>query len=58
MKPHRSVWVARMWCHERTNTILRCFVNLEVSNCEDLVVGVVHELASCLRLSTEVTVRG
>jgi hypothetical protein len=43
MKPHGSVWIVRMWCNERTNPILRCFINPEGLNCGDLLLGVVHK---------------
>jgi hypothetical protein len=37
-----------------TDPILRCFDNPEGLNCEDLLVGIVPELANGLRLSTAV----
>jgi hypothetical protein len=46
MKPHGSVRVVRMWCGKPTCTILRCFVNPEGLNYEDLLVGTVAELVS------------
>jgi hypothetical protein len=48
MKPRDAVQVVRMWCGERTNTVVRCFVNPEELSCEDLLVGIVSELTSCL----------
>jgi hypothetical protein len=57
MKPHSSVRVVRLGSGECTNPVLRCFINPQVMNYGDLLVGVVHkftELAICLRLSTEV----
>jgi hypothetical protein len=41
MKPHDSIRVVRKWCDVRTDPVLRCFDNLEVLNCGDLLVGVV-----------------
>jgi hypothetical protein len=46
MKPHSSVRVVRMSCGELTDPILRCFVNLKGLSCGNLLVGMVHELAS------------
>jgi hypothetical protein len=49
--------LSELWCGIHTDPILRCFVNLEWLNCEDLLEGVVpelSELANGLRLSTEV----
>jgi hypothetical protein len=46
MKPHGSIRVIRMWCDERTDTVLRCFVNPDGLNCGDLLVNVVPELTS------------
>jgi hypothetical protein len=46
MKPHGFVWVVRMGCGECTNLVLRCFANPEGLNYEDLLVGMVPELAS------------
>jgi hypothetical protein len=43
MKPHCSIWVARMWCGICTNPVLRCFDNLEGVSCEDVLVDVVPE---------------
>jgi hypothetical protein len=40
--------VVEMWCGFYTAPALRCFVNLEVLNCGDLLVGVVPKLASWL----------
>jgi hypothetical protein len=37
-----------MWCRICTNPVLRCFVNLEGLNYEDLLVGMVHEFTSWL----------
>jgi hypothetical protein len=37
-----------MWCDERTNPILRCFVNPKGLNCRDLLVRVVHDFVSRL----------
>jgi hypothetical protein len=54
MNPHSSVRVVRIWCGERTNPILKCFVNPEGLKCGDLLAGVVHELANGLRLGIEV----
>jgi hypothetical protein len=48
MKSHGSVWVVRMWCGERTDPVLRCFVNPEGLSCVDLLVGMVPELMSWL----------
>jgi hypothetical protein len=46
--PTGSVWVVRMWCRICTDSILSCFVNLEVLSSGDLVVGMVPELLSSL----------
>jgi hypothetical protein len=46
MKPHGSIRVVRMWCGICTDPVLRCFDNLEVLSCEDLLVGMVPELSS------------
>jgi hypothetical protein len=46
MKSHGSIQVVRMWCRIHTNPILRCFVDPEGPNYEDLLVGMVSELAS------------
>jgi hypothetical protein len=46
MKSHNSVWVVRMWRSERTDPVLRCFVNPEGLTNGDLLVGVVPKLAS------------
>jgi hypothetical protein len=54
MKRHGSNQVVRMWCGIRTNTVLRCFNNLEGLSYRDLLVSVVPELANGLRLSTVV----
>jgi hypothetical protein len=54
MKPHSSVRFVRKWCGMHTDPILRCFDNPEGLNCEDLLVGIVPELANGLRLSTAV----
>jgi hypothetical protein len=57
MKPHCFVWIVRLGCRERTNPVLRCFVNPEGMNCRDLLVGMSHEfieLTNSLRLSTDV----
>jgi hypothetical protein len=48
MKSHDSIWVVRMWCRIRTDPILRCFVDSEGLNYEDLLVGVAPELVSWL----------
>jgi hypothetical protein len=48
---------SELWCRIHTDPILRCFINLECLNCEDLLDGLVpelSELANGLRLSTEV----
>jgi hypothetical protein len=42
-----------LWCEIHTNPVVRCFVNREGLNCEDMLEGVVPELANGLRLSTE-----
>jgi hypothetical protein len=45
------------WCGIHTDPVLRCFVNPEGLNYEDLLEGVVRELdelANDLRLSTKV----
>jgi hypothetical protein len=55
MKPHSSVQVVRKWCGMHTNPILRCFDNPEGMNCENLLVGIVLELANGLRLGTVVS---
>jgi hypothetical protein len=42
---------------DSTDPIVRCFINLEGLNCEDLLEGVIlklDELANGLRLNTEV----
>jgi hypothetical protein len=43
-----------MWCSIRTNPVLRCFDNPEGLSYEDLLVGVVSDLANGLRLGTVV----
>jgi hypothetical protein len=46
-----------LWCEIHTDPVLRCFVNLEGLNCEDMLEGMVlelGELANDLRLSTKV----
>jgi hypothetical protein len=48
MKPNGSVRIVKMWCRICTDPILRCFMNLEGVNYEDMLVGVVPELASWL----------
>jgi hypothetical protein len=48
MNPHSSVQVVRIWCSERTNPILMCFVDPEGLKCGDLLAGVVHEFTSWL----------
>jgi hypothetical protein len=48
MKFHDTIRVVRMWCRIRTDPILRCFMDPEVLNYVDLLVGVVPELASWL----------
>jgi hypothetical protein len=48
MKPHSSIRVDRMWCGECIDPVLRCFINPEGLNWEDLLVGVVPELMSWL----------
>jgi hypothetical protein len=48
MKPHSSIQVVRIWCGERTNPVLMCFINPEGLSCGDLLVGVVPELVSWL----------
>jgi hypothetical protein len=53
MKLHGSVRVARMWCGRCTNSVLRCFSNLEALNCGELLVGVVLELTNWLTSETE-----
>jgi hypothetical protein len=47
MKPYGSIWVVRMWCDIRTNSMLRCFDNPEGLCYEDLLVGVVPKLLIC-----------
>jgi hypothetical protein len=37
-----------MWWGIRTNPVLKCFVNPEGLNCDDLLDGVVPELVSWL----------
>jgi hypothetical protein len=49
--------LSELWCGIHTDLILRCFVNLEGLNCDDLLEGMVPELgevANSLRLSTKV----
>jgi hypothetical protein len=48
MKPHSFVQVVRMWCSERTDPILRCFINPKGLSYRDLLVGMVPELTSWL----------
>jgi hypothetical protein len=48
MKPHDSIQVVKMWCGELSDPALRCFINPEGLNCEDLLVDVVPELTSWL----------
>jgi hypothetical protein len=48
MKSHGSVWVIRMWCRICTDPILRCFVDPEGLNYEDLLVSMVPKLSSWL----------
>jgi hypothetical protein len=48
MKPHGSARVVRMWCGERTDLVLRCFINPEGLRYGDLLVGMVPELMSWL----------
>jgi hypothetical protein len=43
-----------MWCSIRTNPFLRCFDNPEGLSYEDLLVGMVSDLANGLRLGTVV----
>jgi hypothetical protein len=45
-KPYSSIWVGRMRSEISTNAVLTCFVNSEGLGCEDLLDGVVPELAS------------
>jgi hypothetical protein len=40
--------LSELWCEIRTDHVLRCFVNPEGLDCEDLLEGVVPELASWL----------
>jgi hypothetical protein len=54
MKPHGSIRVVRKWCRMRTDTILKCFDNLEGLDCGYSQVGIVHELANGVRLGTVV----
>jgi hypothetical protein len=51
MKSHASVRVDRTWCGERTDPVLRCFVDPEGLSYEDLLVGVVPKLMSWLMVS-------
>jgi hypothetical protein len=46
MKPLDSIWVLRMWCGIRTDTVLMCFDDPEGLNCGDLLVSVVPGLSS------------
>jgi hypothetical protein len=48
MKSHGSIRVVKMWCSERTDPVIRCFVNLEGLIYGNLLVGVVLELTSWL----------
>jgi hypothetical protein len=48
MNPHGSVWVVRMWCVIRTDTVLECFDKPEGLNCRDMRAGVVLKLTSWL----------
>jgi hypothetical protein len=48
MKPRGYVRVVKMWCRIRTDSILRCFDNLEGLNCGNLIVSMVPELLSWL----------
>jgi hypothetical protein len=45
--------LSELWCGIHNDPVLRCFVNPEGLNYEDLLEGVVPELANSLRLSTE-----
>jgi hypothetical protein len=38
--------LSELWYRIRTDPVLRCFVNLEGLNCEDLLEGVLPELVS------------
>jgi hypothetical protein len=40
--------LSELWCKIHTDPVLRCSVNLEGLNCEDLLEGVVSELVSWL----------
>jgi hypothetical protein len=46
MKSHGFVRLVRMWCGIRTDPILRCFMDPEGLNYQDLLVGTVSELVS------------
>jgi hypothetical protein len=49
--------LSELWCEIHTDLVLRCFINSEGLNFEDLLEGMVpelNELANGLRLSTEV----
>jgi hypothetical protein len=37
-----------LWCRIHTDPVLRCFINLEALNYEDLLEGMVPELTSWL----------
>jgi hypothetical protein len=50
MKSHGSIQVIRLWCGIRTGPVLRCFMNPEGLNYEDLLVDVVPELVSWLTI--------
>jgi hypothetical protein len=50
--------LSELWCGIHTDLVLRCFINQEGLNYEDLLEGVVPELgelANGLRLSTKVS---
>jgi hypothetical protein len=47
-KPRGPSGLSELWCGIHTAPVLRCFVNSEGLNCEDLLEGVVPELTSWL----------
>jgi hypothetical protein len=54
MKPHGSIQVVRMWLGICSDPVLGCFDDLEGLSYEDLLVGMVIELANGLKLGTAV----
>jgi hypothetical protein len=48
VKPRGSVWVVRRWHNICTDTVLRCFDNLEGLRYGNLLVSMVPKLSSWL----------